>query len=111
MVKDYFGTYDPSSPGTMGYNWRFVVWHGADSAVYGVHGNSGYLFRYSPRAGRVDVLDRITSQPSKLSAPHCPFCTGASDHHPAVAGAAALPLVPPAGSLRPPVAVECRRAS
>jgi hypothetical protein len=67
MVKDYFGVYDPSSPGTMGYNWRFAVWHGADSAVYGVHGNSGYLFRYSPKAGRVDVLDRITSQPSKLS--------------------------------------------
>jgi len=67
LVKDYFGVYDPSSPGTMGYNWRFAVWYGADRAVYGVHGNSGYLFRFSPATGRVDVLDRITSQPSRLS--------------------------------------------
>ena len=67
LVKDYFGLYDPKSPGTMGYNWRFVVWHAGDSAFYGVHGNSGYLFRYAPRTGRVDVLDRITSLPSRLS--------------------------------------------
>jgi hypothetical protein len=46
------------------------------------------------------------SQPSKLGAPHCPFCTGASDHHPALAAAAVLLFVPPAASLRLPVAVE-----
>jgi len=33
--------------------------------VYGVHGNSGYLFRFDPRAERVEVLDRITSIPSQ----------------------------------------------
>jgi hypothetical protein len=33
--------------------------------VYGVHGNSGYLFRFDPAARRVEVLDRITSRPSQ----------------------------------------------
>ena len=26
LKKDYFGLYDPTSPGHMGYNWRQVVW-------------------------------------------------------------------------------------
>jgi hypothetical protein len=67
MHKDYFGTYDPPSTGTMGYNWRQTVWYPPERAFYGVHGNSGYLFRFDPRASRVDVLDRITSEPSKRS--------------------------------------------
>jgi hypothetical protein len=33
--------------------------------VYGVHGNSGYLFRFDPRAERVEVLERLTSDPSR----------------------------------------------
>jgi hypothetical protein len=65
MRKDYFGLYDPTSPGHMGYNWRQVVWVPSERMIYGVHGNSGYLFRFDPRAGRVEVLDRITSLPSK----------------------------------------------
>ena len=32
-----------------------------------MHGNSGYLFRFDPRAARVEVMDRITSLPSKRS--------------------------------------------
>jgi hypothetical protein len=67
LVKDYFGVYDPQSAGTMAYNWRYAVWHAKSHAVYGVHGNSGYLFRYTPQTGRVDLLDRITSAPSRLS--------------------------------------------
>lgn len=67
LVKDYFGKYDPTSPGTMGYNWRQTVWSESDHMIYGVHGNSGYLFRFDPKAERVDVLERITSAPSKLS--------------------------------------------
>ncbi|MFO0892698.1 MAG: hypothetical protein U0790_26590 [Isosphaeraceae bacterium] len=65
MKKDYFGLYDPISPGHMGYNWRQVVWVPSASMVYGVHGNSGYLFRFDPKAERIDVLDRITSLPSR----------------------------------------------
>jgi hypothetical protein len=67
LKKDYFGLYDPTSPGHMGYNWRQTVWCAADKAIYGVHGNSGYLFRFDPRGPRVDVLDRLTSEPSQRS--------------------------------------------
>lgn len=65
MIKDYFGLYDPISPGHMGYNWRQTFWRAADKLIYGVHGNSGYLFRFDPAAERIEVLDRITSEPSK----------------------------------------------
>jgi hypothetical protein len=67
LKKDYFGIYDPTSAGHMGYNWRQTVWYGGTNSVYGVHGNSGYLFQYDPRADRVSVIDRITSEPSKRS--------------------------------------------
>jgi hypothetical protein len=65
LRKDYFGQYDPTSAGHMGYNWRQVVWVPSEGKVYGVHGNSGYLFRFDPKAERVEVLDRITSDPSR----------------------------------------------
>ncbi len=65
MRKDYFGLYDPTSPGHMGYNWRQVVWVPSERQFYGVHGNSGYLFRFDPKAERIEVLDRITSDPSQ----------------------------------------------
>jgi hypothetical protein len=65
MIKDYFGQYDPTSPGHMGYNWRQTFWRAADNMIYGVHGNSGYLFRFDPATERIEVLDRITSEPSK----------------------------------------------
>ena len=67
MKKDYFGLYDPISPGHMGYNWRQTVWHPKEKAIYGVHGNSGYLFRFDPRGPLVEVLDRLTSAPSQRS--------------------------------------------
>jgi len=65
MKKDYFGLYDPTSPGHMAYNWRQILWSESENAAYGVHGNSGYLFRFDPRTPRVDVVERITSAPSK----------------------------------------------
>jgi hypothetical protein len=67
LKKDYFGLYDPTSPGHMGYNWRQVIWRAADQMIYGVHGNSGYLFSFDPRRQRVEVLDRLTSEPSQRS--------------------------------------------
>lgn len=67
MRKDYFGLYDPTSPGHMAYNWRQTFWYEPENAVYGVHGNSGYLFRFDPRAPQVQIVDRITSSPSKRS--------------------------------------------
>jgi hypothetical protein len=67
LKKDYFGLYDPTSPGHMGYNWRQTVWHPGEKVIYGVHGNSGYLFRFDPRVPRVEVLERLTSEPSRRS--------------------------------------------
>jgi hypothetical protein len=67
MKKDYFGLLDPTSAGHMAYNWRQVVWYGPEGKFYGVHGNSGYLFSFDPKAERVEVLDRLTSLPSKRS--------------------------------------------
>ncbi len=67
LRKDYFGQYDPTSPGHMGYNWRQTVWYPGEKAFYGVHGNSGYLFRFDPRTPRVDIIERITSEPSRRS--------------------------------------------
>jgi hypothetical protein len=67
MRKDYFGLYDPTSPGHMAYNWRQTVWYEPERAIYGVHGNSGYLFRFDPRAPEVQIVERITSLPSKRS--------------------------------------------
>jgi hypothetical protein len=67
LKKDYFGQYDPASAGHMAYNWRQTAYRAADRLFYGVHGNSGYLFSFDPRAERVEVLDRITSEPSRRS--------------------------------------------
>jgi len=67
LRKDYFGLYDVTSPGHMAYNWRQVFWRAEDRTIYGVHGNSGYLFRFDPRAEQVEVLARITSLPSQRS--------------------------------------------
>jgi hypothetical protein len=65
MKKDYFGSFDPNKPGHMGYNWRQAFWYPRDKTIYGVHGNSGYLFHFDPKVPRVELLDRITSEPSK----------------------------------------------
>ena len=47
-----------------------------EKVIYGVHGNSGYLFRFDPRALRVEVLERLTSLPSKLSGMYDEFSYG-----------------------------------
>jgi hypothetical protein len=67
LKLDYFGKYDPTRPGNMGYNWRSIVWHPDEGVAYGVHGNSGYLFRFDPQTSKVEIVERITSEPSKRS--------------------------------------------
>ncbi|MEN8228849.1 MAG: hypothetical protein ABFS38_11905 [Bacteroidota bacterium] len=64
---DYFGEYDHTRPGSMQYNWRRIVWYEPEGVAYGVHGNSGYLFKFDPKAKKVEIVDRITSEPSKKS--------------------------------------------
>jgi hypothetical protein len=67
LHKDYFGSYHPNSPFHMSYHWRQAVWHPDEAVIYAVHGNSGYLLRFDPTAERVDVLERLTSRPSRQS--------------------------------------------
>lgn len=67
MRKDYFGTYEIFTSGSMAYNWRQVFWYSPEKKIYGVHGNSGYLFRFDPAVPRMEVLERLTSVPSKLT--------------------------------------------
>lgn len=76
MRKDYFGLYDATSPGHMAYNWRQTIWYEPENVVYGVHGNSGYLFRFDPSIPRVEIIDRITSLPSKRSGMYDQFSYG-----------------------------------
>ena len=76
LKKDYFGLYEVTNPGHMAYNWRQTFWYPAEHVAYGVHGNSGYLFRFDPHAERVDVLDRLTSEPSRLSGMYDQFSYG-----------------------------------
>ena len=51
----------------MGYNWRAILWYPKENVAYGVHGNSGYLFRFDPSAQKVEIVERITSEPSRKS--------------------------------------------
>jgi hypothetical protein len=64
---DYFGKYDPTLPGSMGYNWRKIFWYKPENSAYGVHGNSGYLFRFEPGKSGLEIVRRITSELSMKS--------------------------------------------
>jgi hypothetical protein len=64
---DYFGKYEPKAPGTMGYHWRQIFWYEAEKVAYGVHGNSGYLFKFDPKNQTIEIVERITSLASKKS--------------------------------------------
>ena len=64
---DYFGKYDPSDPGSMVYNWRLICWCKPEGVAYGIHGNSCYLFRFDPRKPSIELVERITSEPSQKS--------------------------------------------
>lgn len=73
---DYFGEYDPTRPGNMSYNWRKVFWHPDEQVIYGVHGNSGYLFRLDPQKEKIELVERITSEPSRKSGFYDQFSYG-----------------------------------
>lgn len=73
---DYFGEYDPARPGSMGYNWRRIIWYAPEGVAYGVHGNSGYLFRFDPRGKKIELVRRITSELSQRSGMYDQFSYG-----------------------------------
>jgi hypothetical protein len=76
LKLDYFGKYDPTRPGSMGYNWRSIIWYPPEGVAYGVHGNSGYLFRFDPRKPEIELVERITSELSKKSGMYDQFSYG-----------------------------------
>jgi hypothetical protein len=65
LKKDYFGKFNPAR--SMAYNWRAAVWVPSQHSFYAVNGTSGYLFRFDPAGPSVEVLKRLTSEPSKRS--------------------------------------------
>lgn len=67
LKLDYFGSYDPTQPGSMAYNWRKIFWYAPEKVAYGIHGNSGYLFRFDPNLQTVELVQRLTSEPSQRS--------------------------------------------
>ncbi len=73
---DHFGLYDHTRPGSMAYNWRKIFWYDKDEVAYGVHGNSGYLFRFSPDKKNVEIVERITSLASRASGMYDQFSYG-----------------------------------
>lgn len=76
LRKDYFGLYDHTTPGHMGYNWRQIFWHEPSKLFYGVHGNSGYLFSFDPCNSDVELIERLTSVPSRRSGMYDQFSYG-----------------------------------
>lgn len=64
---DYFGEQTPAYPGSMGYGWRQIVWVPSEQAAYGMHGKSGYLFRFDPREPSLEVVERLSSTASQKS--------------------------------------------
>ena len=75
LKKDYFGQLDPAQHG-MAYNWRAAIWDPSERAIYGVNGRSGYLFCFDPKVPSVDVLERLTSAPSKRTGMFDKFAYG-----------------------------------
>lgn len=76
LRRDYFGKYDVTRPGSMAYNWRKVLWYPGTDVVYGVHGNSGYLFAFDPVKQELVIGPRLTSRPSQLSGMYDQFSYG-----------------------------------
>ena len=81
LKKDYFGLYDPTSAGHMAYNWRQIVWYrAAERLFYGVHGNSGYLFRSirGPSASRCSTASRRSRRSAAACSTSSATATSAS---------------------------------
>jgi hypothetical protein len=64
---DYFGKFEPNQPGSLAYNWRRVIWYPEEEVIYGLHSNSGYLFRFDPSKPKIELVERFLSEPSRIS--------------------------------------------
>ena len=76
LKRPILGSWDPNKAGHMGYNWRQTVWYDAGKVFYGTHGSTGYLFRFDPRGGLIDIVSRIASYKSIASGQYDEFPYG-----------------------------------
>ena len=78
LKRAYFSHLKPDLPGSMGYNWRQVIWSPTHACFFGTHGTSGYLFRFQPHSsGRVlELVTRMTSSPSRRAGQDDQFTYG-----------------------------------
>lgn len=76
LRKDVFGCFNPSEPGTMGYNWRQAFWYAPQKVFYAVHGRSDYLYKFNPRTRKVEVVERLASNATRESGMYDPFRYG-----------------------------------
>ena len=76
LKRDVFGHWDPHEPGHQGYNWRKSHWHPEHERFYAIHGRSGYLFSYDPRAGEVEIIERIAAHELRRNGRFEPFRYG-----------------------------------
>ncbi|MBI4889803.1 MAG: 6-bladed beta-propeller, partial [Acidobacteria bacterium] len=67
LKRPALGEWDPNKPGHMGYNWRQIVWYAPENVFYGVHGNTGTLFRFDPLGGFIELAGRIVSEKTLAS--------------------------------------------
>ena len=76
LRRDIFGRWDFHKPGHQGYNWRDILWHEESQAFYGVHPSSAWLFRFDPREGRVELIERICADDLRRSGHFQPYHYG-----------------------------------
>ena len=74
--RDIFGQWDPHRPGHQAYNWRDILWHEESQAFYGVHSGTGWLFRFDPRAGSLELLERICAEELRRTGHFQPYHYG-----------------------------------
>jgi hypothetical protein len=68
LDREHFGCWaDVNRSNCMGYNWLVALWSPDLHAFYAIHGKSGYLFRFDPRAEEVEVLTRFVSDGTRRS--------------------------------------------
>lgn len=73
---DYFGKYDLNGAGSMGFNWRKIFWYEKEKVAYGVHGNTGYLFRFDPMNKKIELVTRLASEKSQKNGTYDQFSYG-----------------------------------
>jgi len=76
LRKDYLGVWNPLKGEDMGYGWRQALWYSPGNVIYATHGRSSYLLRFDPVLERVDVIERLASESSKLSGMYDDFHYG-----------------------------------